>query len=93
MSGTGTMTLGGDTANTFTNNTVVDGGGVLQLDKSSGNAIGGNLTITAGTVQITGSGGDQIPDTATVTLNGLLNLNTHGETIGSLSGSGMLRQT
>jgi autotransporter-associated beta strand protein len=67
--GSGTLTLAGTAANTFSGLTTVNAG-ALTLGKTAGvNAIGGNLTVNAGgTVQLAAA--NQIPDTATMTLNG-----------------------
>jgi hypothetical protein len=47
------------------------------------------LAIAAGTVQLAGSGGDQMYDGAGVTLSsGVLDLSGHSETIYSLNGAG-----
>jgi autotransporter-associated beta strand protein len=73
---------------------VIDAG-TVNFDKiSSGgaHAVGGpGLTVNSGgTARITGTGGDQIYDGASVTLaaGGLFDLNGHSEGINSLSGSG-----
>ena len=73
-SGTGTLTLGGSSANTLTGDTTV-AGGTLILYKSSGPAVGGNLILTgdgtAGTVvsDVIQSNNNQLVDTAIVTIN------------------------
>ena len=88
--GAGTLTLGGgpaDTsANTYTSVTTVSAG-TLVLNKGPGtNAVGGNLTISGGTVRLAAP--EQIPDGNAVTLSsGSLDLNSQDETIRSLSGS------
>jgi autotransporter-associated beta strand protein len=68
--------------------------GTVNFNKSSSSgahAVGGpGLTVNSGgAARITGTGGDQIYDGATVTLaaGGLLDLNGHNEGIGGLSGS------
>ena len=89
----GTMTLSGTTANTYTGDTTVNLG-TLNLNKTAGvNAIGGNLVIGDGTgvdtVQLLAA--DQIPNTASVTINrtsGRLAHTNNNETVGSLVDSG-----
>ena len=69
-------------------------GGTVNLNKSSGSAhsIGGpGLALNnGGTARITGTGGDQIYDAATVSLaaGGTFDLNGNTETIARLTGSG-----
>ncbi|MDY0168320.1 MAG: autotransporter-associated beta strand repeat-containing protein [Thermoguttaceae bacterium] len=97
----GTVTLSGTTANTYTGLTTVSGGR-LALGKSAGvNAVPGNLTISGGAV--TFSANQQIADDATVTMSGATSfLNGTGlngnvfnvqETIGSLVMNGGMFQT
>jgi autotransporter-associated beta strand protein len=90
-SGTTELKLQGSTANTFTGLTTVSGG-VLKMEKTSGNAIGGNLLITGGEVRLENAGGnDQIPNSASVTVNGtgvFFANDTDTETIGGLFGNG-----
>ncbi len=67
--------------------------GTVILNKTSGpnvHAIGsGGLTVAGGRVSLSGTGGDQILDSAPVTINsGTFDLNGNSETIGALSGSG-----
>jgi autotransporter-associated beta strand protein/T5SS/PEP-CTERM-associated repeat protein len=93
--GTGTLTLGGTTNNSFTNLTIVNAG-LLQLNKTAGlNAIGGSLTVGDASG---GAGADvarlmtsnQIPDNATVSVlsSGLFDLNGFNETIDALNMTG-----
>jgi autotransporter-associated beta strand protein len=93
-SGSNTLVLAGSTGNTFTGPTSISGG-QLQLDKSSGNAIGGDLTIS-GNSSLTFLQSNQIADTAVVQVTGG-NFNGTGpntglanilETIGQLHVSG-----
>ncbi|HTS16529.1 MAG TPA: autotransporter-associated beta strand repeat-containing protein [Verrucomicrobiae bacterium] len=77
--GTGTLTLSGTAANTYSGLTTVSGG-ELDLNKTAGvNAIGGNLTIAGGEVKLLSS--EQLANTAVVTINtGSFNLNGQSET-------------
>jgi autotransporter-associated beta strand protein len=99
--GSGTLTLGGSSANTYTGLTTASNG-TLHLNKTSGNAVGGNLTISGG--KLTFGGNNQIADTATVTMSGSASvfngngLNSGGfsniqETIGSLLVTGGIFNT
>jgi autotransporter-associated beta strand protein len=66
--GNGTQVLSGNTANTFTGLTNIDGG-ILSLAKNDGvNAIGGHAHVDSGTLQIAAS--EQIADNADVTIMG-----------------------
>jgi autotransporter-associated beta strand protein len=69
--GTGTLTLSGAVANSYTGLTTVSGG-VLALGKTGGvAAIGGDLTISGGDVTFAAEGvQNQIADTSTVTVTG-----------------------
>src|SRR5205085_567128 len=63
--GSGVLALSGFGANTFANVTNVLGG-TLELSKTAGNAVPGDLIINGGTVKLITS--SQIADNATVTL-------------------------
>jgi autotransporter-associated beta strand protein len=77
----GVFELNGLDANTYTGNTVVNGG-TLRLAKPVGvNAVSGNITITdAGVLNIVAS--EQIPDTATITFTG-----TSGDALAGSNGT------
>ncbi len=95
--GTGLAVMSGSSANSFSGGTVVQGG-ELRLSKTSGNAIPGNLSIGDGTgtdiVRL--AAGNQIADSATVTVNSsgqLLVSGTATDTIGAIQMSGGLVNT
>lgn len=72
--------------------------GTVELNKASSSgahAIGGpGLTVNSGaTAQLTGTGGDQIYNGASVTDNGTLDLYGNSETINGLNGSGTVTTT
>lgn len=83
--GAGTQTLSG--SETSTGLTVNVLGGTLNLAKTGTASAVGNLTIGAGTVNITGNGTNQIADTAalTMTAGSTLNLGGHSETIATVA--------
>jgi autotransporter-associated beta strand protein len=92
-SGFGIWTTSGNGDNGSTG--IIVNQGTVNLNKSSNSgthAVGGpGLTVNSGGLaKITGAGGDQIYDAATVTLNsgGTLDLNGNNETIGNLAGTG-----
>ena len=91
-SGAGTWQLTGSSANTYTGLTTVKGG-ELDLNKSSGNAIVGDLTIGdgSGTDTVKLLAANQISNTAVVMLtnagSAVFNLNENSETIGGLTDS------
>ncbi len=90
--GTGTWQLAGSSANTYTGLTTVNAG-ELDLNKSTGNAVAGDLTIGdgSGTDTLKLLAANQISNTAVVTLtnagSAVFNLNGNSETIGSLTDS------
>ncbi|MDF1754815.1 MAG: autotransporter-associated beta strand repeat-containing protein [Verrucomicrobiales bacterium] len=63
--GTGQLELAGSSTNDYTGNTTVSSG-ILHLNKSNGNAVGGNLNLDGG--KVTFGGSHQIADTSTVTI-------------------------
>jgi autotransporter-associated beta strand protein len=89
----GTVLFSGGSANTYSGLTTVNVG-ELDLSKSLGNAIGGNLTIGDGTSTDTVKlllSSDQISDNAAVLIDktsGILNLNNFTETVGSIADRG-----
>src|ERR1051325_1279122 len=87
--GFGVLQLSGTNANTYADATTVNLG-TLVLNKSPGtNAVPGALVINGfGTNRLLAA--DQIADTSAVAVDtaGLFDLNSHSETIGSLSGAG-----
>jgi fibronectin-binding autotransporter adhesin len=88
-SGSNTLTLDGSTDNTGLAVTVAGGTVVLAKTSTSSpdvHAIGSSLTISGGTAQLGGTGGDQIYDLANVTVtNGTFDTNGRSETFGALS--------
>ncbi len=87
-SGAGTLVISGATDNTGLGLTVTAGTTVLGKTSSSGvHAIGGGgLTVNGGIAQLGGSGGDQIYDSANVTVNsGAFDTNGLTEQFNSLS--------
>lgn len=76
------VTLSGASANTYTGLTTVNGG-TLNLNKTSGNAVTGDLLINSGAV-VSHSRSNQIADTATVTVDGG-SFDYLSETIGALN--------
>lgn len=86
--GAGTLTLAGTTANSGVAPTVTEGKLVLAKTATV-NAVTSTLTISGGTVQLAGSGNDQIADTAGVVINsGTLDMGGKNEVVGALSGTG-----
>ena len=86
--GNNTLTLGGSGDNTGLAVTVSSGTVLLAKSSSASvHSIGGPLLISAGTVQLSGTGGDQISDSATVSVNngGVFTLAGPSETIGDLT--------
>jgi len=96
ITGTGLTSSGGSTlqlgngeavANTYSGGTTVTAG-TLNLNKAAGtNAIGGDLLITGGSVIPLAD--NQIPDTATITVNGgsynTVAVQNHNETVGNVT--------
>ncbi|MFN2507824.1 MAG: beta strand repeat-containing protein [Chthoniobacterales bacterium] len=92
--GAGTLTLGGNAANTYSGTTTV-ADGTLQLNKTAGrNAFAGALTIGDGTGNANSAetrwlASNQVPAvTITVNSDGSLNLNNFSDSIGALVLSG-----
>ncbi len=66
--GTGTLILSGSEANSYTGDTIINGG-TLQLSKTAGiNAVPGNIIVNNGG-RLTMGGNHQIPDAAGITVN------------------------
>ncbi len=96
--GTGTLTLSGTSANTFTGALTINDG-TVQLAKTGGiNALGGN-TVTIGdgigaasSANLSLGAYQQIPDTAAVTIksDGRLALNNFSEKIDTIAGTGLI---
>ncbi len=93
--GFGTLTLSGSVDNSGLG-VIVNSGTLILAKSSSGSpvvhAVGsGGLTINGGMVQLSGTGGDQILDSAAVTINagGTLDLNGKSESFNSLTLDGL----
>ena len=89
--GPGTLILAGADDNVSLG--VIANAGTVVFAKASNSgvhAVGGlGITISGGTIQFGGSGGDQIYDNSSVTINsGTFDLNGQSETIPGISGSG-----
>lgn len=91
-SGPGVLKIFGATSNTYTGDTIMNGG-TLELGKTAGlNAIGGNLIVNAGDVFLVAA--NQIGDSSNITVNGgkmnfLANaVNSRDETFGNLAVTG-----
>ncbi|MDR4501492.1 MAG: autotransporter-associated beta strand repeat-containing protein [Nitrospirales bacterium] len=90
--GTGTLTVGDATSTTFagilseTGSLVKQGTGTLTL--SGANTYSGATNITAGILQLNGSGTLGVGSAVTLGASGTLDLNDVSATIGSLTGSG-----
>ena len=87
--GNGTQTLSGTTANTFTGLTTVSAG-TLELGKTAGvNAVGGDVTVSGGTLKWLAN--DQMSDATTTDLvlnSGTVDLNGKTETLGTFTNNG-----
>ena len=88
----GTLTLNGSTDNGWAAATVTNGA-TLLLAKTSSSGVhaigGGGLTVNSGgTLQLNGTGGDQIYDGASVAVSGTFDLDGNSETVGTLSFTG-----
>ncbi len=83
--GSGTLILSGNSANTYTGNTIVNGG-TLILSKTAGtNAITGNLNIQSGGTLLLAQS-HQINNTSNLTLaGGTFNTQGNSETLGTLT--------
>ncbi len=83
--GAGTLILSGN-ADNYALSATVDAG-TLSLEKTTINALA-DLIVNAGTVKLNGTDDKQLWDGGKVTLNGgILDMNAHHETIGSLIGT------
>lgn|GEM_PF-3554756 len=85
------MIFSGSGSNTYSGTTTVDSG-LLVLSKSGGAiAVPGDLVVNASGEAVRLGANEQIADTALVTLNaGVFNLLASSETIGNLTGTGMV---
>jgi autotransporter-associated beta strand protein len=85
--GTGTLSLQGTTANTYSGLTTVTGG-MLDLANTGGIAVAGNLLISGGTIRELA--GNQIADAAAITVNAgaTFDLNGQTDTVGPVTVAG-----
>ena len=88
--GSGTLVVSGDEANTFSGSTVVSGGELLLQKSGGAQALGGNIAVNGGTLNLGAS--NQIADNAQLTVSGGGSMIFSGsgltETIGTLTNSG-----
>jgi autotransporter-associated beta strand protein len=89
--GTGTLTLGGSAANTYTGPTAIQSG-TLVLNNSAGTAVPGALTIgttsTTATVRLNAAAQTSSSTAVTINSSSLLDLNGNADAIGTLSLTG-----
>ena len=95
-SGSNTLTLSGLEGNVGLG--LIVNQGTVILDKSSSSsihAVNDNITLNGGTIQLSGSGGDQIADTASIIVSAASTFDTNGldEGIGLIAGDGDLNVT
>lgn len=95
--GTGTLTLGGNSSSTTFAGSIAGTGGLVKtgtgiLTLAGNNTYTGSTMINAGILRV--SGGHVLPDTSSVTLSNTtgvtLDLNGSSESVGNLSGGGIL---
>ncbi len=89
----GTVAFCGAEANTYSGNTVINGGSLLLGKPAGVNALYGNITINGGTLKLEAD--DQIPGGSSsrgvITLDsGCLDLNGHADSLRALNGTGGL---
>ena len=93
----GTLTLAGSADNAYAQ-AIVNNGALLQLQKTSSltaHSLGGGTSLTVnsnGVARVTGTGNSQIYYGNTILINagGLFDLNGNNETIGSITGYGLI---
>jgi lysophospholipase L1-like esterase len=91
--GTKGIHLGGSTGNTYSGTTVVQLYSIVSLEKTSGNALCGNITLNSNIALPTAllwAADDQVSDDSNITLSktAYLNLAGHSDTVGALALTG-----
>ncbi|MDO4571435.1 MAG: autotransporter-associated beta strand repeat-containing protein [Planctomycetia bacterium] len=87
--GTGTQVLGGSIENTRTDLTVQ--AGTVELAKTGSAYAVRNLSLTGGSVTLTGDGGNQIDGTVTFSNSATLDLNGKSESVAGIIGAGKIK--
>jgi autotransporter-associated beta strand protein len=97
LAGAGHLTFAGQTPNTYGGSTHVPSGQLLLGKPFNVTAVPGPLTVgvaggSAGGASVTWLNLHQVADSSPVTVNdsGILNLNSQGDTVGSMNGSGQV---
>ena len=97
-SGSGTLTLGGSLPNSYNGGTTITNGTVVLAKTNGVYALSGNVTVSGAGAFLVFQGSNQIPSTATLTLdpnNITAHVETHGQTVmvGGITGNGIVENT